>query len=235
MKIWTCASICGPAALAAVYALAVRPRFLQWGSTPEERESAWPGDDLATGARATSMRAITIDALPVEVWPWIVQIGQDRAGFYSYQQLENAVGAKMPKVEHLVPEFQHRFIGDTVWLSDPFTYGGKGKLVIGYLQENRAMVLISPQDWQRQVEGKPITGGTWGFILEPTADGKTRLIMRSVSNAGTFSRERLQTYLWEVPHFIMERRMMQHLKTLVEQSAQRRITLETIEIEVEPA
>lgn len=235
MKISTCASICGPAALAGVYAFAVRPRFLQWGSTPEERQSAWPGDDLAPGARATSMRAITIDALPVEVWPWIVQIGQDRAGFYSYQQLENAAGAHMPKVERLVPEFQHRFTGDTVWLSDPLTYGGEGKLIVGCLQENRAMILISPEDWQRQLEDKPIAGGTWGFILEPTADGKTRLIMRSVSNAGAFSLERLQNYLWEVPHFIMERRMMQHIKELVEQSVEPRVTVETVVMEVEPA
>lgn len=141
----------------------------------------------------------------------------------------------MPKVERVVPEFQHRFLGDTVWLSDPFTYGGKGKLIVGHLQQNRAMILISPQDWERRPAGKPIAGGTWGFILEPTADGKTRLIMRSVSRAGAFSAERLQTYLWEVPHFIMERRMMLHLKALVEHSFERTITLETVPIEVEPA
>lgn len=181
------------------------------------------------------MRAITIDALPVQVWPWILQIGQDRAGFYSYQLLENAVGAKMPKVEELVPEFQHRFLGDTVWLSDPQTHRGKAKLIVGELRENRAMILISPEDWQRQLEGKPIAGGTWGFILEPTQDGKTRLLMRSVSAAGALSAQRLLGLLWEGPHFIMERRMMQRIKTLVERSIEQRIILETVAVEVEPA
>lgn len=234
MKISTAASI-GVAAFTGAYVFAVRPRFLHWGSTAGERQASWPGDSLAKGARATSMRAITIDAPPERVWPWIVQIGQDRAGFYSYRELENAAGARMPKVEELVPEFQHRFVGDTVWLSDPRTYRGKGKMIVAYLEENRAMILVSPEDWQRVLGGKPIAGTTWGFILEPAPDDKTRLVMRSISKAGPFARERLLSYAWEIPHCIMEWRMMQHLKTLVERSITPRITVETVEIEVEPA
>lgn len=225
----------GAAALAVEYAFAVRPWFLHWGSTREERSKTWPGDELAPGGRATSMRALTIDAPPSHVWPWIAQIGQDRAGFYSYRELENAAGAHMPNVEHLEPKFPPRFPGDTVWLSDPGTYGGKGKMTVALLEENRAMILVSPQDWERVLTGKPIAGGTWGFILEPAAGAKTRLIMRSVSNARPFSRERLAGYAWELAHFIMERRMMTHLKELVERSVAPHISVETVEIDVEPA
>lgn len=232
MKTLTAVSA-GAAALAG-YAFLARPWFLHWGTTREERLKIWPGDELAGRARTASMRAISIDALPWQVWPWIVQIGQDRAGFYSYRELENAAGAHMPKVEQLVPQFQHRFAGDTVWLAEPHTYGGKAKVIVGLLERDRAMILVSPEDWERVRVGKPISGGTWGFILEPAADGKTRLVMRSVTSVPPFSRAALAGYAWELPHFIMERRMMVHLKALVERNSPR-VRLERVEIAVEPA
>lgn len=225
MKISTAVSIGITGAFAGAYAFAVRPWFLGWGSTCEERRISWPGDDLASHPRTVSMRGITIDAQPEQVWPWIMQIGQDRAGFYSYQQLENAAGA----------QFQHRYVSDTVWLSAPRTYGGRGKLIVAYYEKNRAMILVSVQDWERLLLGRPIVGGTWGFIVRPAPGGKTRFIMRSVSSAAPFSREHLLGYTWELAHFIMERRMMKHLKKLVEESNASRVVLETIEIEVEPA
>lgn len=233
MKTLTAACI-GAAALAGAYALLARPWFLTWGTTREERQRTWPGDELAPGARVTCMRAVTIDAPPSAVWPWIVQIGQDRSGFYSYRELENAAGAHMPKVEHLVPEFQHRFAGDTVWLSDPRTYGGKAKMIVALLDPERAMILVSPDDWERVLVGKPISGGTWGFILDRAPDGKTRLVMRSVSNLVPFSRAALAGFTWELAHFIMERRMMVHLKALIEPAAPR-ARVERVEINVEPA
>lgn len=196
-------------ALAGAYALAYRPWFLRWGSTQAEREAAWPGDELVEQPRVTSMRAITIAASPAEVWPWIQQIGQDRGGFYSYRILENFAGAQMPKIEALHPElYPQRAAGETVWLSAPQTYGGKGRMVVAVLQPQRAMILVSPDDYERVRAGEKIRGGTWGFILDPLPEGGTRLIMRSVaSSLGP---------LWELPHFIMEQRMMTHLKQLVE-------------------
>lgn len=233
MKISAAVSIGAAAALAGAYAFVVRPWFLTWGSTPEERQKSWPGDAFAPGSRVTSMRAITIDAKPEEVWPWILQIGQDRAGFYSYRRLENAAGARMPRVEYLVEQFQHRYVGDTVWLSDPRTYGGRGKLVVGYLEENRAMILITPEDWEQVLLGRSIRGGTWGFILEPAPDGKTRLLMRSVSNVPPVSRQALLGYSWELAHFIMERQMMVHVKELVEQLSAPKISLEEVSVRLE--
>ena len=74
-----------------VYALVIRPWFINWGATDEEIQGTWPGDDLVPGSVVGSTRAITIYASPSEIWPWLVQIGQDRGGFYSYELLENMV------------------------------------------------------------------------------------------------------------------------------------------------
>jgi hypothetical protein len=76
--------------------MAARPWFLRWGATDEEIGRSWPGDELSPDPVSEATRAITIHA-PVEaVWPWLVQIGQDRGGFYSYTWLENLFGASAP-------------------------------------------------------------------------------------------------------------------------------------------
>ena len=79
----------------AAYTLAVRPWFLNWGTTTQERRQALLGNDTWIGGAVTGTRAITIEAPPENVWPWLVQIGQDRAGFYSYTWLENLVLASI--------------------------------------------------------------------------------------------------------------------------------------------
>src|SRR3954471_19521563 len=75
------------AALWALYLLVLHPWLMNWGATPEERVMALPGDAAPPSAYFT--RAITIDAPPAAVWPWLQAIGQDRAGFLSNDWLEN--------------------------------------------------------------------------------------------------------------------------------------------------
>src|SRR5690349_8001434 len=84
--------------------LALRPWNLQWGTTSAERAMALPGDEFVPGANYRIDHALTIDAPPDAVWPWVIQIGQDRAGFYSYSKLENAVGAQITNANTIVPE-----------------------------------------------------------------------------------------------------------------------------------
>ena len=69
------------------YAAIVRPRIRRWGATDEEMTKILPGDELPspTGYRPVSTRAITIDAPPDDVWPWLVQMGSGRAGFYTHE------------------------------------------------------------------------------------------------------------------------------------------------------
>src|SRR4029450_6578263 len=74
---------------AAVYALAVRPRLLRWGATDEELREPFPGAELIPGGRRGATMAVTIDAPPARVWPWLLQMGCDRAGWYSWDRLDN--------------------------------------------------------------------------------------------------------------------------------------------------
>jgi hypothetical protein len=69
----------------------VRGRLLRWGATADEAHARLPGDELLSHADLVATRAIAIDAPPERVWPWVVQIGQGRGGFYSYDMLENLI------------------------------------------------------------------------------------------------------------------------------------------------
>src|SRR5512132_1642791 len=85
------------------YALVVRPRMLRSGATGEEVHGAYPGAELVPGGRRTSTMAVTIDAPPAAVWPWLVQMGCDRAGWYSWDRLDNA---GVPSAEQIHREWQ---------------------------------------------------------------------------------------------------------------------------------
>ena len=76
-------------ALAAGYALSLRPRMLRWGATDEEVRRPYPGAELIPGGARSATMAVTIDAPPSRVWPWLVQMGTDRAGWYSWDRLDN--------------------------------------------------------------------------------------------------------------------------------------------------
>jgi len=106
------------------YFLAVRPWHLRWGATDEEVTEALPGDEISSGDPGVT-HAITIDAPPKDVWPWVLQIGQDRGGFYSYTFLENLIGCEMKNIAKIVPEWQNRAVGDTVWFGTPKHFDGK--------------------------------------------------------------------------------------------------------------
>src|SRR6185503_13937214 len=103
------------AAVAVVFALFLtleRGWFLNWGATAAERVRAFPGDALLPAAPERTTRAVTIDAPVDRVWPWVAQIGQDRAGFYSYEILEDVVGAEMPGATRILPDRQAWSEGD---------------------------------------------------------------------------------------------------------------------------
>jgi hypothetical protein len=174
------------------YALVARPRFLSWGATWKERWKPLPGDS-AGSRRPGATRAITIDA-PVEaVWPWLAQIGQDRGGFYSYEWLENLSGCRMRNADEIHPEWQSREVGETVYL-----HWASG-LPVTVFEPNRALGL-----------------GNWGvFVLEPLEDGRTRLIARDVRRPGL---RFLADLPLELPHFVMERKMLLGIKERAERA-----------------
>jgi hypothetical protein len=146
-----------------------------------------------------------------------MQIGQDRSGFYSYTVLEDLFGADMPKVEHLVPEWKPRAVGETIWFATPKRFGGQGKMIPAIVEPNRAFVMVSSNDWQRLQAGGTATEGIWAFTLEPQGAGQTRLIARVRGGTPpTLTSQLLGRLFWEPAHFVMEQKMLRRIRDLSE-------------------
>ena len=88
-----------------------------WGATPAERWMVLPGDELIRDAAEMTTLAVTIEAPASDVWPWLVQVGQVRAGFYSYDALENLVGLDIHSADHIADEWQTLSVGDSIRLT----------------------------------------------------------------------------------------------------------------------
>jgi hypothetical protein len=143
--------------------------MLNWGATSAEVEKWLPGDDLLADADAASTMAITVDAPPDAIWPWLRQLGQERGGFYSYEWAENLVGLDIHNADRVVPEWQDRSVGDTVRLgrADRFP---DATLEVVELDPGRSLVLRTPDEPAWWV---------WSFVLESVDDRTTRLLVRS--------------------------------------------------------
>lgn len=203
------------AALVAAHLAIVRPWFLRWGATDQEIAAVWAGDEFSADADMVSTRAVTIDAPPERIWPWIAQLGQDRAGWYSYRLLENLVGCRMPRVHRVEAALQDRAVGDAIWMYPADRLDGVGHAVVARLDRNRALVLATMPMGERAVAN----GSTLAFLLDRVDATHTRLVMRSRGPSPTsipwlaFDRG-----IFQPAHFVMERRMMLTLKALAEGS-----------------
>lgn len=201
-----------------VYHLGLRHWCLRWGTTPAEAHANLPGDTLFPAYASEATHAITIQAPPEKVWPWLMQIGQDRSGFYSYTFLENAFGCDMPKVEHLVPDWKARTPGETVWFCNPRRFSGQGQMIPAVVDTDRAFAMVSPKDWQRLQVGQCAQDGIWSFTLQPEGD-RTRLIARVRGGTPPSLVSRMMGRLfWEPAHFVMEQKMLRTIRDLAERS-----------------
>lgn len=188
----------------AAYVAMIRPWHLHWGASEVEEVQFLPGDELVPAPTDISTHAITIQASLEAVWPWLVQIGQDKGGFYSYAWLENLVGCHMRNADRIIPEFQHIQVGDPVWL-----HPKSPPLPVVHVEPGRALVLGSNMD-------EP---GTWGFFLQKIDENTTRLIVRGQGQRKPgLLRGFIQYVLFEPAHFIMERKMLLTLKRYAEAS-----------------
>jgi hypothetical protein len=198
-----------------------RPWALHWGATHLDRIAALPGDALSPYASAVVTHAVNIDAPAEAVWRWLVQIGQDRGGFYSYTFLENLVGCEMSSATRIVPEWQQRAIGDTVWLGSPNRFGGRARMVAALVEPIHSLVLATPGDWELIRTGKEGLDTTWAFVLQRKGVNTTRLTarLRSPANVGIGGRI-LNFIFWEPAHFVMERKMLLTIKKFAEANPQ---------------
>lgn len=205
------------AALLFSYLYIIRPWHLHWGTTIVDRTAVLAGDALSPFASGVVTHAVNIDAPAEAVWRWIVQLGQDRGGFYSYSLLENLVGGDMHNTSRVVAEWQQRAIGDTVWFGSPQRFGGKARMVAAVVEPIRGLVLVTPGDWELIRSGKEGLETTWTFALQRKGVNTTRLIARLRYGANVSLWGRIVNLIfWEPAHFIMERKMLVTIKKLSE-------------------
>jgi hypothetical protein len=160
------------AALAAIAATwAVRRASLRWGASEEELRMPLPGDQFLPAPDLRATRAITINAPSSHVWPWIAQLGQNRGGFYTYDWLENLVGADIHSSNVIVPEVRIRAVDDEVNLARPVA------LKVVAFDEGRHVVLRGAVGLDGTDAAAPYDF-TWAFVLIEGAPGITRLIVR---------------------------------------------------------
>lgn len=212
--------VCGIFVLAGlIYHTALRDWCISWGTTQSEAYGPLPGDDLFPTYASQATHAITIHASPQEIWPWLMQIGQDRSGFYSYTFLENAFGCSMPKVEHLVPQWKLRTPGETVWFCDPERFNGEGKMIPAIVDPSRTFAMVTTKDWQSLKAGKLAHEGIWTFTLAPIDASKTRLIARLRGGTPpTLGARMVGRLFWEPAHFVMEQKMLRTIRDLAERT-----------------
>lgn len=179
------------------YRARIRPWMYTWGASPEEVVEGLAGDELVALGRPRTTRAVTVDAAPEKIWPWIAQIGEDRGGFYSYSVLERAVGADIHNAETVHPEWQDLQVGDTVWLAR--RGGDRGRLTVAAMVPESHLVLMGPDDYDRVQRGEQ-AWGSWSFHLQPEGR-RTRLLARG--NGGYCGNP-----MYDVIHFVMERKML---------------------------
>jgi hypothetical protein len=205
----------GIAAVATALATAPELGTVQhgWGASYEEWLAAMPGDEFVPHPKMVSTRAITINAGPDRVWPWLAQIGLGRGGFYSYDALENLVGCRIRSSRRIVPELQQLRVGDPIRLAP-----GRGPCYRVGLVEPPRLLALTGADPETEQAGREVTGGlavSWQWLLEPLDDGRrTRLVVRQ-----RYDYPRRQRLLWRLLNpidFAMERRMLKGIKARAE-------------------
>jgi hypothetical protein len=195
------------------YAVLLRPRLLTWGATRAESTGELPGDDLVR-ARWQTTRATPIAAPPEAVWPWLVQMGFGRAGWYSYDRLERMIGAgdfaEGGSARAVLPQLQRLAVGDPVPLSKD------GGLTAAVVDTPRALVLRMSMN---ALTGAPARGGdrvaldwTWAFVLVPGGPGSSRLLIRVRADYRPRALGLLIPLLLEPVHLLMERAMLRGIR-----------------------
>jgi hypothetical protein len=178
----------------------------RWGATPAEIDATFPGDELVPAPASFVNRAITIQAAPEAIYPWIVQLDAEKGGWYSYDWLEtNLLRCPMVNADRIHPEWQDRQVGDAVNMCPDGS--GPPPYTVAQMHPNRAMVMGHQE------------GDKWldlsQFVITPQADGSSRLILRTRTN--------MVGGIWSVIHpgvFIMERGMLRGIKVRAEKLAQ---------------
>ncbi len=180
---------------------------LRWGATHEEVRASMPGDEIVSKDSFNGTRAITVDAPPEKVWPWIVQMGYRRAGFYTYALLDNA---GYESADRILSEYQPPQVGD--WMPMAKTVNETTAFKVKAFEVNEWLLWEKPDS-------------TWAWRLIPLAGSRTRLIVRlKVRYAWESPVSAILTLcLLEFGDFPMMRRVLRGIKGRAERMSQSRV------------
>ena len=185
------------AGLGVLYFALLRKPVLTWGASSEEAAARLPGDELLDDADGVSTRAVSIDAPPSAVWPWIAQMGPSpRGGAYTYDWIENLLGLDMHSVDRVLPEFQHPRVADTIGY-------GPNRMRVERVEPEHALA------W-RSEDGNWV----WAFVLLPDGES-TRLVSRNRFRLPTLA-ARLGMLPMEPASLVMERKMLHGIRKRAE-------------------
>jgi hypothetical protein len=188
---------------------ALRPFYINWGASSAEIRANYPGDELLLHPEKVTTRAITIRASPRQIWPWLVQIGADKGGWYSYTWIEGLLGCPITNADQINPEWQELRIGDSVKLCPDETR--PPAYTVAAIHPDQALVIGHFQDGDQEAGLDPYWLDTWAFVLEPINAAYTRLIIR----ARFAGHDSIMDFL-EPGIFLMERGMLLGIKARTE-------------------
>lgn len=178
-----------------------RRLVLTWGASPDEQRAVLPGDELLADPDGSSTRAITVNAPPAAIWPWLVQIGPaPRGGAYTYDWIENLLGLGFHSTDRILDEYQDPQPGLAVRL-------GGNELRFERIDRERTLAI-------RSTDGSWL----WSFNLVETGDGRTRLISRNRYQLSTIG-ARIGMLFLEAGSLVMERRMLIGIRDRAERLA----------------
>ena len=195
-------------AAAAGYAVVARSWHLHWGATVKEPVAVLPGDEFIPEPDLVATRAIAVRAPASDVWPWIVQLGQGRGGFYSYESLENLVGCDIHNADRIVADWQTLAVGDEVRLHPEVG------LMAAVVKPGEALVLRGGVPMS---DVEPPYDFTWAFVVQEQLDGTARLLVRE-RYAYKHSWTPLLVEPVELISFIMTQKMMRGIRDRAEKA-----------------
>ncbi len=195
----------------------LRPWYRRWGATDAEVQGAWPGDEFVPRPQSELICGVTIDAPPAAIWPWFVQLGCQRAGWYSYDLLDNG---GVPSADRILPEYQHLTVGDVVKAVPNGSFG----FPVAGLAPERWLILagtINTQTGQPARPGDPdlvaYFSGAQVFMIEPLTDQHSRLIFHMrVGWNPSFLNTLMYRYVVEPISFVMARKTLLNVKRRAE-------------------
>jgi hypothetical protein len=189
------------------------PRLLRLGATRGEARRPLPGDTEVPAAQVQGTRAVTIDASPERVWPWIAQIGYHGFGRAGWYALDLADNDGVPSAREIIPEFQHPKVGQVI---------GEEGFTIRAIEPNRLLLLsyhFPKTEWVLKQGLWPRFGHcSWAFVLQPLPAGRTRLLVRTRYRAARLD---LSAPFWPfflVADFIVQPTMLRGIKRRVDGS-----------------